>query len=66
MKDFNVPESEEEMTKIVNTLLECGMTRKDVETNIEKRKKLFAAAVKDFNKHQTKKCRPIGSRKNSK
>jgi hypothetical protein len=47
-------------------MLGCGMTRKDVETNIEKRKKLYTAAIKDFNKPQIKKGRPMGSRKNSK
>ena len=66
MAEFNVPETDEEMTKLINTMLGCGMTRKDVETNIEKRKKLYAAAVRDFNKPQMKKGRPLGSRKNSK
>ena len=66
LEEFNLPESEDEMTRLINSMLSCGMTRKDVEINIEKRKKLYTAALKDFNKPQTKKGRPIGSRKNSK
>ena len=66
MKEFNIPESEEEMAKLITTMLGCGMTSKDVEINIEKRKKLYNAAIKDFNKPHTKKGRPTGTRKNSK
>jgi len=66
LAEFSIPETEEEMTKLINAMLGCGMTRKDVETNIEKRKKLYTAAIKDFNKPQIKKGRPMGSRKNSK
>jgi hypothetical protein len=66
MVDFNIPETDEDMTKLIETMIGCGMTRKDVETNIEKRKKMYTAAVRDFNKLQTKKGRQMGTRKNSK
>jgi len=66
MVDFNIPETDEDMTKLIDTMIGCGMTRKDVETNIEKRKKMYMAAVRDFNKLHTKKGRQMGTRKNSK
>ena len=66
MVDFNIPETDEDMTKLIDAMIGCGMTRKDVETNIEKRKKMYMAAVRDFNKLHTKKGRQMGTRKNSK
>ena len=65
-KDFNVPESEEELLRMIKMMIGCGMTQKDVDFNIEKRPKLYSAAMKDFNKSLTKRGRPTGQRKNSK
>ena len=66
LQDFSVPETDEDLTRMVEMMIGCGMTQKDVDFNIEKRRKLYSAAVKDFNKSQTKKGKPTGQRKNSK
>ena len=65
--DFNVPLNREEWDELVDKLLALGLTRKDANASIEKRRKQFTKALEDYNnggKLSSKKGRPK-SRKSS-
>ena len=48
-EDFSLPESKEEWEGLVEKLVALGLTTKDSNAIIEKRKRLFNAALKEFN-----------------
>ena len=66
--EFNLPETDEEINKIIAKLIEFGMSNSDAVANIEKRKKLFNQALKKHMSVATraaKKNRPLKNRKDS-
>ena len=67
-EDFNLPQKKEEWDDLVEKMVALGMSHKDANANIEKQKKQFNQAQRDYTnslKQSNKKGRPSKSRKNS-
>ena len=56
-QDFNLPANKEEWDSLVEKLMDLGVSFKDATSNIEKRKKLFNQATKEF-ANSTKTAQP--------
>jgi hypothetical protein len=48
--DFSLPTNKQEWDGLVEKLVALGLKNKDASANIEKRKRLLNAALRDFNK----------------
>ena len=65
--DFNLPQKKEEWDDLVEKMVALGMSHKDANANIEKQKKQFNQAQRDYSnslKQSNKKGRPSKYRKN--
>ena len=66
-EDYNLPSNQEEWKGLVNKIMALGLTSKEANSNLEKRRKMYNTALKEYsNSGMTagKKGRPK-SRKNS-
>jgi hypothetical protein len=48
LEDFNLPSCEEDWNDVVTKMMALGLSSKEANASLEKRKKLFNAAVKEF------------------
>ena len=70
LKEFNVPETNEEWDSIVESLVGLGLTFTEATVNLEKRRKAYTTALSRFERTITKRTaargRPPGARRTSK
>ena len=70
LKEYNVPETNEEWDSIVESLVGLGLTFTEATVNLEKRRKAYTTALSRFERTITKRTaargRPPGARRTSK
>ena len=49
-KDFNIPETDEQMEAVIKAMEACGMKRSDAELNIKSRRSAYNRAIKEYDK----------------
>ena len=54
-EDFNLPSSQEEWKELVDKMVALGLSTKEANASLEKRRKMYNTALKEFSNNATRK-----------